>query len=266
MRKLTRQEIIDSELRILIEIDTFCTSHDITYFLSGGTLLGAVRHKGFIPWDDDIDLAMPRMDYERFLQTFESNRFSIYSLQTVSTCRFPFAKVYDTHSIIKEGAYKEKHDFGVFVDIFPLDVAPEDVKLMRKQINASLFRQLCLKIKLSRPSPQWGFFKNIIIVFGRFVFLPINPTFLAKSIDTIAQSSSHMTSKKMGCMVWGYREREILDVSVFSKSIPIEFESLHFPAPVGYHSYLSSLYGDYMTLPPLEKRISKHDFEAYEIN
>ena len=263
MKKLTKEELIGCELSILQEIDTFCKAHGIRYFLSGGTLLGAVRHQGFIPWDDDIDLMMPRHDYNRFTTEFFSPNHSIYALNKVSSCRFPFAKVYDVRTSVKEGSKRKAIDFGVFVDIFPLDVAPQSEEEIKKQVRHSFFYQQLLKIKLSKLGSHWSISRSLMMLPLKVLLAPFSTNSLAKKIDTIAQSSSHLETTKMGCMVWGYQEREILPNECFSSSVPLHFENLVFPAPSGYHEYLSALYGNYMSLPPVEKRISKHDFDAY---
>ena len=124
MRKLVRKEIKNYQISILKAIDSFCKDKNITYFLSGGTLLGAARHAGYIPWDDDLDLMMPREDYDRFTNEFKNEYLKIYSLATVSDCRFPFMKVYDKRTLVAEDSFKNEMVYGVFVDIFPLDKAP----------------------------------------------------------------------------------------------------------------------------------------------
>jgi lipopolysaccharide cholinephosphotransferase len=266
MRALNRTEIQAMELDILIEIDAFCRTFNIVYFLSGGTLLGAVRNKGFIPWDDDIDLMMPRPDYDRFIAEFSSKRYELYCLEHNQGCRFPFAKVYDRMTIVREGALSKKVDYGVFVDIFPLDVAPDAPKAIRKQVQHSRFYQQLLKIKLSMPGSRWNPFVNISMVVGKMLLIAVPIPLLVKKIDRIARSNSHKITNKMGCMVWGYREREILAVDAFASSLPLEFEKLVFQGPRGYHEYLKSIYGDYMTPPPPAKRGRKHDFEAYSLD
>jgi len=265
LRNLTKQELVQCELSILIDIDEFCKQNGLTYFLSGGTLLGAVRHQGFIPWDDDIDLMMPRVDYDRFLAEYSSPNFLVYSLKTHPSCRFPFAKVYDSRTVVAEGALRGKVEFGVFVDIFPLDVAPNSSRGIKKQVNRSLFYQQLLKIKLSSPGEHWNFRMNVMIRIAKLFLICLSESSLSKRIDTIARSSSHCQTTHMGCMVWGYREKEILETNAFASAVPMKFENLVFLAPRGYHEYLSSLYGDYMKLPPKEKQVSKHDFEAYWI-
>jgi len=263
MHPLDPMELKDIQISIMKEIDSYCKEHNLAYYLAGGTLLGAVRHKGFIPWDDDVDLIMPRSDYEKFLTEFSTSHCKVYSLYTSPKCRFPFAKVYDTRTSVIEGSFRKKADFGVFVDIFPLDIASDDSLLIHKQVEHSRFYQQLLKIKLSRMGKHWNLSQNLSILVGNFFLLPFSTTWFSRKIDAVAKMNTHLQTNKMGCMVWGYREREILDKSSYASGVPIEFEKLVFPAPCGYHEYLSSLYGDYMKLPPIEKQVSKHDFVAY---
>lgn len=265
MKKISKKRIIEYQLSILQEIDSFCKRNNITYFLSGGTLLGAARHAGYIPWDDDLDLMMPRKDYDKFTKEFKSENLKIYSLATVSDCRFPFMKVYDKRTLVAEDSFKNNMVYGVFVDIFPLDKAPAKLSKIKTLVYKSVFYQKLLKIKLASTDDRWSFIQKVVLAVGKIGLFFVPVTWFCIKIDKIARSSAKEDSSNMGCMVWGYGLREILDEKDFAETIYLDFENFKMPAPIGYKKYLSSLYGDYMTLPPVEKQKVKHDFDAFEV-
>lgn len=124
MKKIETEEMKKLELDMLIDVAKFCDENDIRYYLSGGTLLGAVRHKGFIPWDDDIDISMPRPDYLKFVSTYNgsSEFYQVQSIENNDKYWRTFAKVFDTRTYLKEDAIRMPKDGnGVFIDIFPID-------------------------------------------------------------------------------------------------------------------------------------------------
>lgn len=263
MKKLNKEEILEFQLSILKEIDAFCKDNKITYFLSGGTLLGAVRHEGYIPWDDDIDLMMSRKDYDRFIREFKSKNLKIYSLETDLDCRFPFMKVYDKRTLVAEDSLRDKMEYGISVDMFPLDFAGNDINQIKRQVAHSQFYQRLLKLKLASINERWNLLEKVLIAVGKTLLLPVKFSWFCEKINKIAKQKTNIESKYMGCMVWGYGMGEILDSSSFSTSTTLIFEKLVFPVPIGYYQYLESMYGDYMQLPPKEKQKSKHDYDAY---
>lgn len=263
MQRLTSQELKDIQFSILKKIDAFCKEYGLTYFLAHGSLIGAVRHQGFIPWDDDIDISMPRVDYEKFVSSFKDDTVSIYSLRTVSSCRYPYAKAYDIRTEVYEGSFKHMSDYGANIDIFPYDFAPSDDNQRKKLVRKTRFWQMVLKVKLSRVSSIMTMKQNLIIAPGRVLLAFTSATSLARKIDTLARTHETTKGGKMGCLVWGYGEREIVDASVFSSTIPMSFEGFAASVPIGYDVLLTSMYGSYMELPPVEKQTTHHDFEAY---
>lgn len=135
MQTLTLREIQEIELNILSDIDRFCRENGIRYSLDGGTLLGAVRHHGFIPWDDDIDIIMPREDYDRFLKSYQSKngQYRLYTKDTIPAYRTQmFAKVIDTQTIANEELYQQQDAYGLWVDIFPADYVPAKPRAYRR--------------------------------------------------------------------------------------------------------------------------------------
>ena len=154
LKKLSKEECKKISLNILLDVTKFCDEHDITYFLACGTLLGAIRHKGFIPWDDDVDIMMPRPDYNIFIDTYTSDTYKV-----LKPCEglLYYAKVYDTNTIKYEKGtdYKKNKPYGVDIDVFPLDGIVNDSKIIEK-----LYRKECFLEMLLRLSNQPIFYRK----------------------------------------------------------------------------------------------------------
>lgn len=242
------------ELNIMKHIHTFCLDNNISYFLCFGTLIGAVRHHGFIPWDDDIDIVMPREDYERFLNTFptyaELHNLAIVNNRTKIYYGRPMSKVIDTRTILKETDYWCDDDIGVFVDIWAMDGVPDGknqdkwLKLMRRKKNILFASSLNYNKKLGA--------KNVAVFFGRF----INQRKAAKQFDEFAQKYKYAECDKVCCYM--NIKPMAYDKEWFKDKVLLEFEDQHFFAPIGYDEWLKQIFGDYMKLPPVSQQIPHH--------
>ena len=236
---------------ILCDIDDFCKENNITYFLSGGTCLGAARHQGFIPWDDDADIMMPRKDYERFLELFPNaftEKYGVGCLKNDSEWRRPYARVWDTNTVQKHKTLEEKN-MGVLVDIFPIDGLPSG-KYIRKLYYANMKILSSLKSASNRKA-FYEHEKYIVLkrIIGFFV-KSIDPRFFCEKMEKSATRYDFETSKLVGVGVAAhYGERETIDRQSMSEAVLLPFEGRMFPVPVGYKKYLSNLYGDYMQIP-----------------
>ena len=257
MKSIDEKELKSLQLDIMQYVHDFCEANNLKYFLAYGSLLGAVRHGGYIPWDDDIDIVMPRQDYEKFRESFNisSGNYKFIDYLNTPTYSIPFGKVHDTRTHINEGMYKEDC-FGVYIDVFPLDGVVDERRIIKNQWFVKF-----LNAKKSVIDNQRTFFKNIIMIMGKLVLLPFSTWDIISWIDKSNKSVSYSEASKVACTCDGVRE--ILDKSIFDKSIKHKFEDREFYIPVDYDKYLSSLYGDYMQLPPVEKRITHHTFEAW---
>jgi lipopolysaccharide cholinephosphotransferase len=252
-------------LNILKHIDSFCAENGIKYFLSGGTMLGAVRHHGYIPWDDDIDIMMLRKDYDHFIKIYSEQNNESYGLRSNiidSNFPFTFSKIEDKRTLLKENT-EEKVVIGVNIDVFPIDTVPEDIKLQKKMYKK--FERLRNFLLLKTISTRKGrfFMKNILLVFSHIILKVVSTSFLIKKIEENAIKYKMESSKYCGVVVWGYGIKEINLLSNWRETVMMKFEDMNAPVPIGYDNYLTSLYGDYMQLPPEEKRITHHSFEAY---
>jgi lipopolysaccharide cholinephosphotransferase len=150
MQELSIERLKETELDIFIEIDRFCRKNEIQYSLAGGTLLGAVRHKGFIPWDD-IDLMMTRENYDRFISLFskEAGRYRVITYQNNPQYKYLFAKVVDSQTKVVEEHYFPVDDLGVFVDIFPIDALGNTIGEAKQKLKKAKFKRfLCNKSML----------------------------------------------------------------------------------------------------------------------
>jgi len=255
--KISLEEVRKISLDILIDVADFCEKNDIRYFLSVGTLLGAIRHKGFIPWDDDIDIMMPRPDYKRFIDSYENDRFKVFKPEVG---RFYYAKVYDTKTAKYERDvdYDKYEAIGVDIDVFPLDGIVND-----EEVIAKLYKKECMLETLLRLSNQPIFNrKNPIKAINRIIPRIIGSKNLVKMIERNAQTYDYDASDYVIRMRWSPNGfTGALPKSVFEKDYG-EFEGHTFRIPKGYDAFLTAFFGDYMSLPPEEKRVV-HDFECY---
>ena len=263
MKELNCKEIQSIGLEILRAFDEFANKHGLTYFLSGGTLLGAVRHKGFIPWDDDVDLMMPRPDYEYLIHHFHHERFHLSCCELERDyCSFQ-ARIWDTRTILvwgKEFAHEKR--IGAFIDIFPMDGFPDSeflTKIFLMRVKARRF--------LSSEKVRAGYKKEEKFITIKKLVMP----FVRKDANTyvrrmaqFAQSYKYDSSNYVGVIGTGaHLFREKNPKSAYQTTVYLDFEGMKFPAPVGYDGYLRQLYGDYMKLPPEDQRVSEHTFKLY---
>lgn len=266
MKKLNLQEIKIIELNILQYFNQFCKKNNLKYYLAGGTLLGAIRHKGFIPWDDDIDVCMNRLDFERLLNEF-SHKNENENLQICATCfqnsDVPYCKIVAKNTVVVSKFITNQTNNKLWIDIFPVDGLPEDEQTVIKIYQrCKFYRKLLLLCDANLGEGKTNFRK-----WAKYILKPLANLYgkqrLISKLDYIGKSFSYDSSKFVGIVTWGlYGAGERMLKSEFEKAVEVEFEGCRFPAFSCWDSYLHGLYGDYMQLPPLEKR-QTHDMEAY---
>lgn len=265
MKVITTDEIKRIQLGILRHIDSFCKDHGIRYFLSCGSLLGAVRHHGFIPWDDDVDIVMPREDYDRFEQLYGSIDNSCFTLHTFNrdhSFPYPFIKVDDSRTVFKE-EIRIKYNIGVHIDVFPADTIPDDEK-ERKRMFSRIRRLIkMMTVKRLPIKKRRGLKKNTTLLIGQILLLPISTKWIIKRIIENSCRYNNQQMQYIGNCVWGVGIKDTIHKECYSSAIMTEFEGERFPIPIGWEEYLTSVYGDYMQLPPEEERKVHHNYKAY---
>lgn len=246
----TEQEILDEIVRI-------CEKFHLTYYLIGGTLLGAVRHRGFIPWDDDLDIAMPRGDYDRFCGLCASEldpRYMLHSIDTDRTYWLPFAKIRRKNTVFEESNIRGLDaPMGIYVDIFPLDNA-RCVDCPEQRIRTRLIKGISAVIYAKRGLPVAMTWKVKLLA----RVLPL-------SIEALTRWQIRLMTKRNREECGYYINfgsnyntvRQTMPKTVFDPACQLEFEGKRYSALADYRYFLNRLYGaDYMQLPPVEKRVT----------
>ena len=264
MRKLLDiEECKRIQLEILDTIDRFCQERGLRYSFAYGTLLGAVRHQGFIPWDDDIDLMMPRPDYDRFRKEFKADGLYLLDLAERDDCVETFMKVCKEGTILVDKHFG-REIWGVNVDIFPLDGAPSE-KLEEHYASLDKIRETLFRICPYYKSVKKGRFPLMLKYAAKRLryFYPGSFMDLKKKSVAGQQSFPYETSAIAGVYYEAEKVREFMDKQVFEHIGTLPFEGRVYPAIEQYDAYLTQLYGEYMQFPPVEKRVSNHVYDSY---
>ena len=262
-KEVSPEQIKEIGYRILCDVAAFCEKNGIQYSLACGTTLGAIRHNGFIPWDDDVDICMPRADYERFLDMYVSEKYEIYDTRYQKNYPFTFAKVCDRGTVLVEHMEKPCL-FGVYIDIFPIDGLPSDELQRKKHMKKLGWDFRLLAWKRMPKDKKMDFLHKLILITAKAVLHAVPIRFLVWNLEHDVKKYSYARSEYAGHLVspspWG---NDIKPKSVFENPVRHKFEDSEFFVPGDVDQYLTLEYGDYMQLPPVEKQVSMHDFVAY---
>ena len=263
-RLLTFEDKKGLSVKILHEVDEFCSKNGIKYSLAYGSLIGAVRHKGFIPWDDDVDIMMLRPDFERFIREFNhdsSKLFSVSSYATEKNFHYPMAKVSCNATVNDELGFDK---YGYAIDVFAIDKFPclqKEIKVLlrKKKLYWYLFSIKAMKWDKQLPMSKnlvWGSLKTILRI--------IPYSFIHQRIRKyIGYFESLQSGFQLGCFTTPYGAHDLFPKELFSDFIEIPYENSFFSAIKEYDQYLTRVYGDYMQLPPEEKRVTHHSFVTF---
>lgn len=267
---LTLPEIQQEALKVLLKLDSLCKEHSWNYCITYGTLLGAIRHNGFIPWDDDVDVFMPRKDFDEFCKWCEENNdlikpFKLCNCKTVKDYPFGLPRLSNMDfKYVTTSKYLKEFDIGVFVDIYPLDnycnSKKEGNHLIKKirKVNKTRYMFLC------GTAVSGGIVKSILKkTYHRFLQIYYPKNYPELSVEETRNRILKLTSENdefVGCPAWTdgcYQFKK----EWFSEFVKYKFENYEFYIPSGYEEFLKYLYGDYMQLPPEEKRVPYHDYK-----
>lgn len=255
------EELKNIELQMLRVFVEICEKENLKYYLLGGTLLGAVRHKGFIPWDDDIDVGMPRTDYEKFVSGCQKYMPKDYFIQTFETDpEYPanFAKIRNSKTTFIESSLKNcKINHGVYIDVFPLDFYPDNESFCYSA------KKLLLSLRISDAFSVSGMKMKTkaVRMISRIIYPSVG--YAVKKREEFFKSVTGGKRIANHCGAWG--KKEIVPAKWYGEGKKLVFEGTEVSVPLEYEKWLTQVYGDYMQLPPPEKRIGHHFTEIVDL-
>ena len=270
-RLLTDEEIKKVSLEILKYLDDFCKKNNINYSLCGGTLLGAIRHKGFIPWDDDIDVFMSRPEYDRFEELIiKQEKFKWITsnpkyLNKYNNHYLNHGRLVDPRTIIIDDSIKTVDGLGCFIDVCVVDGLPDNVILRNFHI---LYIRFLYRCRRSATYIGKQFIpKNPIKRVVKYIFQQFTRKVGVEKWISLIEKSIHRYSfdegKYVGAVISQYGKKEMIHHSCFDSYVNFEFEGYEFSVISGWQEYLTNIYGNYMELPPLNERVGHHNLDVF---
>lgn len=252
MKEITLEERKKVQLQMLIEIDAFCRKHSIRYSLAYGTLIGAIRHKGFIPWDDDVDIMMPLPDMLRFREIFKSKTMCYCDVDTDDRYQYAFSRIADTRTYNKDGLISTT--YGICIDLYPVLGLPHSIKGIEKffkEAEIELDRRLRIMQLRSRllkilPIKSIPGFNKAMKRYRDFLF-----------------QYPYENTKYFFTNGGGLKMKNVHEFDLFEECTEVLFEGHKFMSIARYDDYLRHFYGDYMQLPPEDQRIPYHGGHYY---
>lgn len=271
MEELTLKEIHEETVKVLKKIHEICEANNLKYWLAFGTLIGAIRHKGFIPWDDDLDIWMPRDDFEKFKEICRTQDLGNYKLcDRTNTNNYTFYIPRFSnmdYKYITTTKNRKEFDIGIFVDIYPVDNfcnnESDSKSLLRKVIKKNQKYEIYVNGKSYTDTFSLkSYIKQIIHCFLKVRYGKNYNLKIDQEIDSLIKKNTSESDKYIGMVAWITMEwfcqfeRDILD-----ESILVDFENEKFWIPAKYDEILKAYYGDYMKLPPEKDRVPHHEYK-----
>lgn len=263
MQEISSEECKKIQLKILINVARFCDENNIRYSLAYGTLIGAVRHKGFIPWDDDIDIIMMRNEYERFVATYKDDSFILVQGEHQQNHLHVRVADNDTRIVSNKGTRDVFYKNGVWIDVFPIDKVPDNDNKYKSFMRKIYF--LC-KLQLIAEVGGKGRKLSYKIPFDIFQFFlkPLGPFFGKKAMKEMTKYNHSDSNTVANVSLW-YLHYPSFRINIMTEFTELEFEGSLFHSISNFDEYLKGIYGDYMTPPPANMRRHRHDYIAYRL-
>jgi len=266
--KLSKKEVQDLLLEMMKALHDFCIEHNIRYCLCDGSLLGAVRHKGFIPWDDDMDVYMPRPDYEKFIKFSQiSDKYEIVTYFNDHGYYHPYAycSLTDRSTVMVEKNMRCPTGKGQFIDIFPVDGVSDDIKLRKRQFRKLNFYAYLKGLQsIDYRNNKAKGIKNFIKRLCAILLTPMDEMKIVEKQDKLAKLFSFEECSHFSQLISGKDRNMHFPKTYFDHLILVPFEKYEFYITSYYDEALRLEYGDYLKLPPVEQRVGKHGVDIYK--
>ena len=263
MRKINVDELKEIQIGILDYVDNYCKNHDIKYWLDFGSLIGAVRHHGYIPWDDDIDIGMMRKDFDLFLENFGKNndRYKLICFENDRSTPWTFGKIIDTRTKLIEKDMRDGFSFFINIDVFIYDNAPDDDLAYLKLFKKLRAYQILNAHQANAYKLHGNIFRKLVICCIKLV-LPLFPEgYFAEKFNILRKKYNSLNTNRVVCYSL---IRKPINRKCLSETKLCIFENSLYPIPVDYDTHLNNVFSiPYMELPPESQRINTHFFEAY---
>lgn len=265
MREITFEESKPIMIETLKSIDKCCRENNIKYSICWGTMIGAIRHHGFVPWDDDVDIMMKRDEYNRFLKVYNDPNYKLYTPQKDKNCILLLSRVYNKNTEVVFNYYSKSY-FGLWISIFPYDNAP-DADLEKWEKKRTFWVNL-YHIKSMKYLTTESIGRKVIKFVCKIPLSPFSSFWLFKKIEKCLTMYNGKRTKNI--CIWdngfGFTKFFYFPAELFDEFIDVDFDGVKCKIIKGYDQFLRMYYGDYMTPPPVEKQAPSHDYKAYYVN
>lgn len=265
MRSIPPEELKLIQLDILDILHSYCREQGLRYTISNGTLIGSVKFGGYIPWDDDIDVTMPRDDYQRLLDCFPELFKGHYRLGSLDRNphwdRF-YAKLYDDRTLMRENR-RDGVETGVNIDIFPADAVPEEDGMARRWFRRRLLIHRIFELKERKLFSPRAWWKTLLLIPAKLLLLPFGKRMLCEAAEREAVRWNGADSPRLSSLVSGYHLTGPFSASAFDSLEKTDFEGHECLRFASFDEYLRAGYGDYTQMPPAERQVSHHRFSAF---